>query len=352
MIALLAVLGAHADPASGTLENAQDLDRDEATVIGADVFQPERQGIINGTPATLESWPQTGALILEAQVMGMQVSTLACSSSLIAPDTVLLAAHCIDPTLYAQQGIDINASELYWTRDPNPGMMTQTLPADAVRVAHRVRHEDFSIMTMSMGIAQNADIALLYLETALTEVPLAVLPTVEEASQIVVDAPVVVVGWGQTSTAQTSAGNKVYGVSHIAELGTHELKVGEVVTDVRKCHGDSGGPTFLEIDTEAIDTWRQIGVTSHAYDMSDCEQTGGVDTRVDPYLPWIDAQMTAACTDGRRVWCETPGVILPAFPGDGEEARACGCASSGAPAMWLGWLGLPLMWRRRARGAR
>ena len=57
-----------------------------------------------------------------------------------------------------------------------------------------------------------------------------------------------------------------------------------------------------------------VGVTSHSYDASDCFETGGVDTRVDYYLDWIDQEMTRRCDDGTRVWCDTPGIIEPPLP--------------------------------------
>ena len=38
------------------------------------------------------------------------------------------------------------------------------------------------------------------------------------------------------------------------------------------------------------DGYRVIGVTSHAYDESDCNETGGVDTRSDYFLDWIEAE--------------------------------------------------------------
>ncbi|TNE87608.1 MAG: trypsin-like serine protease [Deltaproteobacteria bacterium] len=346
MITLLSLSLAFADPSAADLNQEPDIDLG----AGFDAPTDTPDGIINGAAATVDNWPQAGALLLETDAMGFNMVTMACSSTLIAPDVVLLAAHCIDPAVYQQQGIDIDTTNLYWSREPNIGLFLQEPPADAVGVAHRVAHEDFNIFTMSVGIAQNADIALLFLDTALTENPLAVLPTPTEALQIEQGAAVSVVGWGQTTTAQTSAGNKMHGVSHIAELGTHELKIGEVVGDVRKCHGDSGGPTFLEIETEALDTWRQIGITSHAYDQTDCDSTGGVDTRVDPYLTWIDDQMTAACNDGRRVWCETPGIIQPEFPATEDEddaAKACGCSASPMSSLAFGWLAIPLVLRRR-----
>jgi hypothetical protein len=87
---------------------------------------------------------------------------------------------------------------------------------------------------------------------------------------------------------------------------------------------------------------RVVGITSHAYDESDC-QKGGVDTRVDVWLAWIDEKMTAGCTAGTRVWCEVPGIIPASYydtpvdeGGDenGDEEKG-GCTQTGVPAPLL-----------------
>ena len=75
--------------------------------------------------------------------------------------------------------------------------------------------------------------------------------------------------------------------------------------------GDSGGPSFATFGGEV----RVIGVTSHAYDTSDCFETGGVDTRTDAYLDWIESNMTAYCDNGIRTWCEVSGIINPSLRG-------------------------------------
>jgi MYXO-CTERM domain-containing protein len=103
----------------------------------------------------------------------------------------------------------------------------------------------------------------------------------------------------------------------------------------------------LDVDTEV--KTRLIGVTSHAYDNSDCDEKGGVDTRVDHYLAWIDAEMSARCADGTRSWCDEPGIIpVPMREGGG----GCGCVVAPVPVaggLWsLGLVALLGLRRRRA----
>ncbi len=56
--------------------------------------------IVNGEPATAQDLPKTGALLIDAPYHSggqeFRYAALLCSSTLLAPDTVLLTAHCVD----------------------------------------------------------------------------------------------------------------------------------------------------------------------------------------------------------------------------------------------------------------
>ena len=333
--------------------------------------------IINGEDADTADYPMAGALLVDATATNGDETVsrvwVICSSTLIAPEVVLLAAHCIDDVAIAGGWGTIERMVFGWTRQADlsrwDGFHGKTAwPADAVTVRATVAHEDYSLYQMANGLHENHDIALLFLEQAL-DTPIAYLPSKDEALQIEEGLTVEIVGWGQQTSGfgKPAAGTfavKQMGQSFIARLAPYEMQIGLEKSDVRKCHGDSGGPTFLDIETSTDDAMRLIGVTSHAYDASDCAQTGGVDTRVDYYLDWIDAQMRAACEDGTRVWCEVPGILVPptsAPPmgtgvdvrseGDGEKVgTGCGCGWTGASplaAMFAGLLAL----RRRVNGS-
>jgi len=204
--------------------------------------------------------------------------------------------------------------------------------------------------TMGIGLSENDDIALLFLEDAILSIDPAVLPTRVEAEALVEGAEVDIVGWGQQTSDQVPpTGTSMYkmgGSSVIGEVADFEFQVGPDSDDVRKCHGDSGGPTYMDVGGGEI---RLIGVTSHSYDMTDCRETGGVDTRVDYYLDWIDEEMRSRCEDGTRVWCETDGIVPPGFGGASSDldeegdvkVTGCGC-SQAASSHSLGWIGFLL----------
>ncbi len=336
--------------------------------------------IINGEDADETDWPMTGGTLLDAQMGGNRsMRVFMCSSTLIAPDTVMLAAHCVDEDTLSMYGIGNNDDvEFRWSREADlsdfgGGRTIPDWPSDAIPAVDWVTHSDFDIWSLSMGLAQNHDIALLFLEEAVTDTEHAYIITPEEADQVVEDVDVVVVGWGMQTASSTPSGTYLYkqmGDSYVAKISAWEFQVGEIKTDVRKCHGDSGGPSFFQVEDSGqyTETWRVAGVTSHAYDRSDCDNTGGVDTRVSAYYDWIDDEMRAACADGTRVWCDVEGVVPPPEPepdledtgdadvGDGEGPLGAGCGCSSAPAptsmAWLlGLAGLVGLRRREVTPA-
>ncbi len=336
--------------------------------------------IINGEDAAREDWPQTGVMLMDATIESdwgdADVRMMVCSSTLIAPDVVLLAAHCLDGDAFTYGYGTLDIHEVRWSReedlsDYDGSDANIDWPDDSVPAIDWVGHDDFDLFQLQTGVAVNYDIALIFLETPITDVAFAYLPTVDETDQIVEGAEVTVVGWGQQVATSGwdpppagSYGIKQMGASTIADIGEAEFQVGATESSVRKCHGDSGGPTFMDIDTASSVATRLIGVTSHAYDESDCDRKGGVDTRVMYYRDWIEEQMVARCEDGTRVWCDESGIPTPPIAtvddedddkagnvGDDEgvSLNACACNASGPGAAWLlAVAGAAALRRRRA----
>jgi hypothetical protein len=315
--------------------------------------------IINGESASAVHHPETGGMIAGGSISvggaEYDLKILMCSSTLIAPDVVILAAHCIDFEYFQiSMGIQFDDIELGFSRLSDlsgyAGMPGMGWPADTAFAWDAVAHPQFSMFDLRMGLHKNFDIALIFLDEPILDVALAVLPTVEEAEMVVEGAVVEVVGWGQQTSDATApagtVGHKMTGLSVIGQAADYEFQVGVDADDVRKCHGDSGGPSFLDVGGDG-DGVRLVGVTSHAYDETDCRETGGVDTRVDYYLDWIEAEMRARCEDGTRSWCDTDGIVTADFAEElagaegqtlaEDEVKGCGCASGGRAAD-LGWV--------------
>lgn len=311
--------------------------------------------IINGASASEDVYPETGAVIVE--LTGYE-PLFSCSSTLIAPDVVILAAHCIDPDVY---GVDVES--VGWTRQPDVTLWLDgdnpEWPDDVVMAKDWVMHDLWDIASLSYGLAENYDIALLFLNQPVTDVQPAVVVTLDEAEEISEGDAITIVGWGvQSDEADGISGYKMWGETDLSRLATYEFQVGQDEDAVRKCYGDSGGPTFRAYpDSDSTVKERIIGVTSHTYDVSGCSETGGVDTRVDYYWLWVDSEMTARCQDGSRAWCDEYGILDPPTKVTSvddlySDIKLIGCStSSGLPGAWsaLGGLALALA---RLRGRR
>ena len=327
---------------------------DEGPLAPGGQSEEEPLPIINGDVADEDDYPMAGAVIHAASGSNAVI----CSSTLIAPDVVLLAAHCVDPDALASYGY--SEGQQWWSTEPDlalyDGQGDPALPDEAVLIKASVFPDEFSIGNMQKGNALNYDIALGFLDEPQEGAPLGVLPADDEADGVATGAEVSIVGWGQTSQGGAS-GVKYWGESEVGAVSDYEFQVGPARDDVRQCHGDSGGPTFLEVETGSSNKERVIGVVSHSWDATDCSSVGGVQTRVDYYLDWIDDAMSDACAEGTRTWCDEPGILPPptgarttaANIGDGiRVAPFCGTVVPGTGAVGVA-LSMLLAAARRSR---
>lgn len=326
-----------------------------------------QQPIIGGDAIASDVFPSAAQLIIGGTVNGQPIKSPVCTATLVAPDVVLTAGHCLEefPITF---GIFEMTDLTFWvTFEEDLGSMTDEqhggdppLPDDAVEAAGFLQHPDFAFESFQGGVdgpGKFDDIALVFLDRAITDRAHAWLPTAAEDASIAEQQTVDIVGYGQQTPAaadpfQPPAPGTVYVRMHaetfINELAEFEMQIGDGEETGRKCHGDSGGPTYAQVDTDLGDDVRVVGVTSHAYDDRDC-LVGGVDTRVGPYLEWIADVFAEACADGIRVDCEEPGIPRPESEGEGGGgACAAGCSQSDpSPSGAVALVGLALLGRRR-----
>jgi hypothetical protein len=279
----------------------------EASQWSVVAVSPSTAAIVDGTRSAALDYPATGVILYKTEDDGQMVGAMLCSATLIAPDVLIAAGHCDGNLLGRPQG----PVSYYFSLAPdvsNFGPGAQDIPADAVRIARFVPHPEFSLDNLGSGLRSAKDIALIFLESAIHSVPPARLIADEEISALVEDAEVFIVGYGRrhgATMALPDLGIKSQGTGRIREMGTHEMQVGRGPMGSYKCYGDSGGPTYMRMaGAQALgaDPLALIGITSRVYAYGGCG-TGGTDTRIDPFLPWIRRTLKEMCRNGTRPSC-------------------------------------------------
>lgn len=190
-----------------------------------------------------------------AVVALMRSGAVTCSGTLIARDVVLTAAHCVDL---------LRPEEVITGADP-------ASPAERARVRSVEMHPGFE----RSGLVH--DIAVVVLDRALAAEP-AELPR-RDLDPADVGAAARLVGFGFPQAASEGLLRKRQGWTAIAALEDYRFQAAGGPS--QPCLGDSGGPTFLQIDGhEPV-----VGV--HSGGNADC--TGGsFETRVDAHLEFLD----------------------------------------------------------------
>ena len=298
-------------------------------VLGTGCIEPAPLGdqaaeVIGGDLTPEGEFPTVGALMYQ---VGPGQTSAGCTGTLIAPDVVLTAAHCLDPQIIGVA----QPSAFSLAHDTN------ATPTPQVTIARTVSHPQFDLGGAGGGLAQINDIGLVFLAEPITAVAPTKLPTPDQATALAIDTDLAIVGYGQIEETNQLVGVKYDALTSIRELNASELRVSMGGADPQNCHGDSGGPALTALGGEP----RVVGVVSRSFQSNACDN-GGIDTRVDAYLDWIHANVPVGipCGSGLAEAC-------PDAPDDG------GCCSTGAaPAgssIGLGLLATVALRRRRRR---
>lgn len=239
--------------------------------------------ILYGEPVQVGDFPSVGFVATFEN--GRSVGTL-CTATLIAEDTVLTAAHCIEDALPSQ--------EVYFARDLTAFLVLDFASDRWSRAAGWSLHPAYVPAGGDELIAN--DIALIFLEAPVEGVEIPAVAGAETAPRLRVGAPVTLVGYGRDETGLSGPLRKAKSV--ISFVDDDVVRTGGVPPAPSRCSGDSGGPTFMTVDDGLAPSRRVISVNS--FGLRGCESSS-TEARVDAYLDWIWSTMEGACTDETRV---------------------------------------------------
>ena len=238
------------------LAEGQSTDSDDAT----DTW------VVGGGQAPQGKWPDTAAIVFYGNQVG-------CTGTLIAPDVVITAGHCIGNIA----GVLLNTNDY-------------TSGGEYIKVRKEIEYPN------SWG---TVDVGLLLLEKESSVEPRTI------AQDCIVDdvydgANVQIVGYGALDIWGNQYGTKLMeATSTITDHDCSDMslgcngsvspggEMGAGGNGVDACYGDSGGPLYLLTPKGDY----LVGVTSRSYAnvWAPCEE-GGIWGRPDSILPWIESQ--------------------------------------------------------------
>jgi secreted trypsin-like serine protease len=286
---------------------------------GEDKPEPTELAIIGGAPVASGAFTS----VVSLQSFGQH----GCGGTLIAPDWVLTAGHCVEPEV-------TGAVELVLSNT----LQSTAESGERSRVFRAYRHPDYD---PELPFAPDNDIALLRLLHPSTATP---TPLVSSArlSRVRPYTPADVVGWGVTDSEAYEVSPELlsarvairpqrdcrttYGISITDNMLCAGLRQG----GKDACYGDSGGPLFVSIDGEP----RQVGIVSAGWECG-LPEWYGIYTRISRYESWLNetvarGEQEFAAQSECALACERDG---DACAGD---AAPCACSYESCLAVCAG----------------
>lgn len=239
--------------------------------------------IVGGAPAAAGEYPHMVSIGYNYEPNGFDAHF--CGGSLIAPNWVLTAAHCL---VSSQDGDEV-ASDLAVIINR---LNLNSSSGEKINVSQIIVHPNYNEST------NNNDIALLKLASASTQGTIVVPVLTNETSFENQGQVAWATGYGDTTDGGTGSPtllevdlplvtnttcNNAYGSGITARM----ICAGYAAGGKDSCQNDSGGPLVTK---DSAGNWRQVGVVSFG---SGCAQPNayGVYARVGQYENWLESHV-------------------------------------------------------------
>lgn len=219
------------------------------------------QQIIGGETAEPGEFPATGALVRGLRFL--------CTATLIAPDVVVTAAHCLGGDGWGDFGFTLEENLTEGVTNVVPALITH-------------RHPDFHKSGNFTRIGRKNDVGVVILEEPILGVPIERLDGDDDPVDLASGTELQLCGYGRESWAIAATAGRKRDADVLVDLANNwELQT--IEEDPQPCRGDSGGPVFAE----TLYGRRLVGIVSRAIgDSRQCD-SGAIYTRVAQYSDWI-----------------------------------------------------------------
>ena len=286
-------------------------------------------GIVGGDETS--GWPAVGAYMVDGGNGGM------CTATLVRPDVMLTAAHCVDSStmwdavVFAESIYDANNHNTY-------------------DVADAIAHPTYYYSDTQI----HNDMAVLLMEDEVEDIDVIPVNTVEMTDDWIGDI-LHYVGFGSNTT---------YGGPGGGQKRETDIEINDVYEDsvvhysygTNTCSGDSGGPAFVAFD----DHWYVAGVVSYGFATEAGQDTcsgGGVEMRVDAELDFLseyfdphdDPYLNGDDDDGISM-DDLPEPIIDELIYDEPVGMHCQ-AGAGGGKVWMAMMlaiSMAWLWRKRS----